>query len=69
MKVLNKSSNISSSLAVAFMENDLFYKGEKGKYSDQLIKAAKLAKNKKLGLWSQCPLTVLNPTRALDTKN
>ena len=46
-----------------------FYKGEKGKYSEQLIKAAKLAKNKKLGLWSKCPLTLLDPTRALDTKN
>lgn len=46
-----------------------FYKGERGKYSNQLIKAAKLAENKKFGLWSKCPLTVLNPTRALDTKN
>lgn len=46
-----------------------FYNGEMGKYSDQLLKAAKSAKNKKLGLWSKCPLTVLNPTRSLDTKN
>jgi len=46
-----------------------FYKGERGKYSDKLLKAAERAKSKKLGLWSKCLGTQLIPTKALDTKN
>ena len=45
-----------------------FYQGEKGKYSMKLLKVAKRAKSKKLGLWSQCPNTQLVPTKALDTR-
>lgn len=46
-----------------------FYQGEKGKYSNKILKAAERAKSKKLGLWSKCPKTQLIPTKALDTKN
>ena len=45
-----------------------FYQGEKGKYSNKILKAAERAKSKKLGLWSKCPNTQLIPTKALDTK-
>ena len=45
-----------------------FYQGEKGKYSNKILKAAERAKSKKLGLWSNCPNTQLIPTRALDTR-
>ena len=45
-----------------------FYQGEKGKYSNKILKAAERAKSKKLGLWSKCPNTQLIPTRALDTR-
>ena len=40
-----------------------FYKGERGKYSDQLLKAAQNAKAKKIGLWKVCPLTKLDPLK------
>ena len=40
-----------------------FYKGEKGKYSDQLLKAAQSAKAKKIGLWKMCPNTKLEPLK------
>lgn len=46
-----------------------FYQGEKGKYSNKILKAAERAKSKKLGLWSHCPNTQLVPTTALDTRN
>jgi micrococcal nuclease len=44
-----------------------FYKGEKGKYSAQLLKAAQNAKAKKIGLWQKCPLTKLDPSKPATT--
>ena len=44
-----------------------FYQGEKGKYSNKILKAAKRAKSKKLGLWKKCPGTQLIPTQAITT--
>ena len=44
-----------------------FYRGEKGQYSNQLLKAAKAAKSKKIGLWKTCPGTKLLPTSAITT--
>ena len=44
-----------------------FYRGEKGQYSAQILKAAKNAKSKSLGLWKSCPGTQLTPTSAITT--
>ena len=44
-----------------------FYRGEKGQYSGQILKAAKNAKSKSLGLWKSCPGTQLTPTSAITT--
>jgi endonuclease YncB( thermonuclease family) len=44
-----------------------FYKGEKGQYSKQILKAAQIAKAKSLGLWKTCPGTQLTPTNAVTT--
>lgn len=46
-----------------------FYKGNKGQFSSQILKAAQNAKAKSLGLWSSCPGTLLTPTFALSTKH
>ena len=46
-----------------------FYKRELGRYSTKLLKAAESARDKKLGLWSACPGTKLDPYRALTTSN
>ena len=45
----------------------LFYKGEKGKYWSQLLKAAEKAKKDKVGLWGKCPGTKLDPYKPLST--
>ena len=63
------SKNLNLELVKIGAAAPYFYQGEKGKYSMKLLKAAKRAKSKKLGLWSQCPNTQLVPTRALDTRN
>ena len=44
-----------------------FFKGEKGKYSAQLLKAAQNAKAKKIGLWKLCPNTKLDTSKPADT--
>ena len=44
-----------------------FYRGEKGLYSAQFLKAAEKAKANKRGLWKACPGTRLTPTTAITT--
>jgi endonuclease YncB( thermonuclease family) len=44
-----------------------FYRGEKGLYSAQFLKAAEKAKGSKRGLWKACPGTRLTPTTAITT--
>jgi endonuclease YncB( thermonuclease family) len=44
-----------------------FYRGERGQYSNQILKAAQNAKSKSLGLWKSCPGTQLTPTSAITT--
>ena len=45
-----------------------FYEGDKGRYANALLKAAERAKKDGRGLWSACPGTVLDPSRAIDTE-
>jgi endonuclease YncB( thermonuclease family) len=44
-----------------------FYRGEKGLYSAQFLKAAQRAKTSNRGLWKACPGTALTPSRAVTT--
>jgi endonuclease YncB( thermonuclease family) len=42
-----------------------FYRGARGRYAAQLLKAARLAQAERRGLWAACPRTRLEPARAL----
>jgi micrococcal nuclease len=44
-----------------------FYKGDRGQYSSQILKAARNAKAKSLGLWKSCPGSQLTATHAITT--
>jgi endonuclease YncB( thermonuclease family) len=44
-----------------------FYRGERGRYSSALMRAALSAKGARRGLWKACPSTVLEPNRAVTT--
>jgi endonuclease YncB( thermonuclease family) len=44
-----------------------FYRGEKGRYSAQILKAAQSAKDESFGLWKSCPGTKLAPNDAVTT--
>ena len=59
--------NINLKLVEIGAATPYFYKGEKGKYSSQLLKAAQNAKAKKIGLWKSCPTAKLEPLKAATT--
>jgi micrococcal nuclease len=59
--------NVNLKLVEIGAATPYFYKGEKGKYSAQLLKAAQNAKAKKLGLWKLCPNTKLDPSKLANT--
>jgi hypothetical protein len=44
-----------------------FYRGDKGLYSNQILKAAEKAKAANRGLWKACPGTRLAPFNAIST--
>lgn len=42
-----------------------FYRGERGRYADELLAAARAARAGRRGLWGACPRAVLRPARAV----
>jgi micrococcal nuclease len=65
--VIVGSKNLNLELVKQGAAAPWFYQGERGKYANQLFKAAQLAQKNKVGLWKECPNTKLDPSRALDT--
>ena len=60
-------TNINLKLVEIGAAAPYFYKGDKGQYSTQILKAAQNAKAKSLGLWKACPGTQLTPNNAVTT--
>lgn len=60
-------TNINLKLVEIGAAAPYFYRGEKGQYSNQILKAAQTAKAKSLGLWKSCPGTQLTPNNAVTT--
>lgn len=61
------STNLNLKMVEMGAAAPYFYRGEKGQYSTQMLKAAQSAKSKSLGLWKKCPGTTLTPTSAIST--
>jgi endonuclease YncB( thermonuclease family) len=59
--------NVNLKLVEIGAATPYFYRGEKGKYSTQLLKAAQNAKAKKIGLWKACPNAKLDPLKPATT--
>ena len=59
--------NVNLKLVEIGAATPYFFKGERGKYSVQLFKAAQNAKAKKIGLWKLCPNTKLDTSKLADT--
>jgi endonuclease YncB( thermonuclease family) len=60
-------TNINLKLVEIGAAAPYFYKGDKGQYSAQILKAAQTAKSMSLGLWKSCPGTQLTPNDAVTT--
>ena len=60
-------TNINLKLVEIGAAAPYFYKGDKGQYSAQILKAAQTAKSKSIGLWKSCPGTQLTPNDAVTT--
>jgi len=66
--VFKGKTNINLEMVKIGAAAPYFYRGELGRYSDRLLKAAENAKAQGLGLWGACPGTKLDPNRALTTR-
>lgn len=60
-------TNINLKLVEIGAAAPYFYKGDKGQFSAQILKAAQTAKSKSIGLWKSCPGTQLTPNDAITT--
>ena len=65
--VFKGTTNINLKMIQVGAAAPYFYRGERGAYSANFLKAAQDAKKKQLGLWSKCPGTALIPEVALTT--
>jgi len=45
-----------------------FYRGERGRYADELLDAARAAKDRPRGLWRACRATPFDPKAAIETR-
>lgn len=60
-------TNINLKLVEIGTAAPYFYKGEKGQFASQILKAAQNAQARSLGLWKSCPGTKLTPNEAVTT--
>lgn len=68
LRYVNVSSrNLNLELVKLGAAAPWFYKGQKGRFSKELLNAARTAQKKQIGLWKACPTAVLDPSKALDT--
>ena len=66
--VFIENTNLNLKLVEIGAAAPYFYRGEKGIYAAQFLKAAQTAQKRKLGMWGMCPGTRLSPNNAVQTK-
>jgi endonuclease YncB( thermonuclease family) len=63
------NTNVNLKLVEIGAATPYFYKGDTGRFAEQILKAAEIAKSKSIGLWKKCPGTRLTPTNSVATLN
>jgi micrococcal nuclease len=63
------NTNVNLKMVELGAATPYFYKGDKGRYAAQILKAAQFAKSKSIGLWKKCPGTRLTPANSVITLN
>jgi micrococcal nuclease len=66
--VFVENTNLNLKLVEIGAAAPYFYRGKKGIYAAQFLKAAQTAQKRKLGMWGMCPGTRLSPNNAVQTK-
>jgi endonuclease YncB( thermonuclease family) len=66
--VHTNGKNVNLELVRRGAASPWFYEGDRGRYAPEFLAAARAAKNKRRGLWRQCPETVLDPLHAVETR-
>ena len=63
--VLRDGTNVNVELVRAGAAAPYFFRGDRGRYADDLLDAADEARDARRGLWGACPGARLDPARAL----
>ena len=63
--VLRGGTNVNVELVRAGAAAPYFFRGDRGRYADDLLDAADEARDRHRGLWGACPSARLDPARAL----
>jgi endonuclease YncB( thermonuclease family) len=66
--VFRGTRNINLRLVEIGAAAPYFFRRERGRYAERLMRAARAAKAAGFGLWRACPGTVLNPMRGVETR-
>jgi endonuclease YncB( thermonuclease family) len=66
--VSNGKRNLNLALVEMGAAAPYFFRGKRGRYAEDLIRAAVRAKTAGRGLWGACPRTNLEPTRPLNAR-
>jgi endonuclease YncB( thermonuclease family) len=65
--VLRDGTNVNLELVRAGAAAPYFFRGDRGRYADDLLDAAEEARDERRGLWGACPGAQLDAARALAT--
>jgi len=65
--VLRDGENVNIALVRRGAAGVWFFRGERGRYAEALLDAAREARRARRGLWGACPGTALDPLRAIET--
>lgn len=67
--VFTRRTNVNVALVRRGAASVWFYEGDRGRYADILLAAARRARSERRGLWRACPGTRLDPYAAVDTSD
>jgi micrococcal nuclease len=67
--VFKRRTNVNVALVRQGAASVWFYQGDRGRYADTLLAAARRARAERRGLWHACPGTRLDPYAAVETNS
>jgi micrococcal nuclease len=67
--VFRRDENVNRTVVVRGAASVWFFDGDRGRYADELLAAARRAKARMVGLWGACPLTPFDPLKPVDARD